>query len=90
MHDRTHWQFCGVIDLSTLQIVEVGAFIGPYVGVQHKDSRYGEKLIVLIAEVKTRNITESAIALRALVEAKHPWVAEKFPDALDEIHNPNP
>jgi len=85
--DRTHWQFFGVLDPETLVIEEVGAFFNTEPGVMPPGTRHEGKVMVLICEIKTRSIEDSRIGLRAILEERHPWVFEKFPDARFELMN---
>ena len=86
MNDRTHWQYCAVLNAETLTVEEVGAFIGPDLGPQ-KYGRWQGKIIMLIAEIKTRSIEESRLGLMEIIEKKHPWVFERFPEARTEIQS---
>jgi len=85
MTDRTHWQFCLVIDPDTLQVEECGAYIGNVeLGIQTA-GRWQGKLIVLLCEVKTRSIQDTKDALAHIILTKYPWVREKFLIALQGL-----
>ncbi len=86
--DRTHWQFCGVMNPETLEIEEVGAYTGDVeLGLNPVAEGNGLKfkVLVLICEVKTRSIEDSRIGLRRILEERHPWVFEKFPNARRDL-----
>jgi len=83
--DRTHWQFYGVLDPDSLTVVEVGAFFNTEPGVMPAGTRLEGKVMVLICEIKTGSIEDSRIGLRMILERRHPWVFQKFPNARLEL-----
>lgn len=86
--DRTHWRFFGVVDPTTLTIEEVGAFFNTEPGVAPSGTRLEGKILVLICEIKTFSSEDSRVGLRAILETRHPWVFEKFPQARLELMTP--
>jgi len=85
MNNRTHWQYCAILDAGTLTVEEVGAFIGAELGPQPKGRRYEGKILMLIAQINTGSIEESRVGIRRIIEVRHPWVFERFPEARLEI-----